>query len=151
MLTARRITMRKASIFLDPWYMAYSRVVMIACIIPQSGQDHWSIVVNDSPPSKKAVTKFVQSRALTTIVPKILTKLISDHHHRIKHSKQTHTCCSRYVEASTMFNISLTPTYMYAVNRTEMRDTGKNTHCICLRDCWKGGYMLLVRKHQRTA
>jgi hypothetical protein len=40
----RKTTKRKTNIFLDRWYMACKRVIMITCVMFQSSQYHWDTV-----------------------------------------------------------------------------------------------------------
>jgi hypothetical protein len=66
-----KLTMRKKSIFLDCWYMACNRVIIMTCMICQLlGQYHWGIAADsNSPPSMENTTKPVQSVTKPMIRP----------------------------------------------------------------------------------
>lgn len=68
-VTARKITTRETRIFLDCWYMAYSRTMMITCTIFQSSRHSWGTVTEYPPSNMVRTMKFVHVCTWKMIAP----------------------------------------------------------------------------------
>jgi hypothetical protein len=75
-LTAMKTTTRNISIFLDPWYMAYNRAIMMTCTMIQ-----WNHIAEvsqqHSPPIIATTTTLIQCRVMVIILPNKSCSLVT--------------------------------------------------------------------------
>lgn len=127
----RKVTTRNMSIFIDRWYMACSRVIMMTWTTFQSVYitKNWSWI--SSPPSMAFMTINVRHCMKPTIAPK---KTTTDEPRRTKSTKETHSCNSCYIGPTNW--LRLTPTIRVQLLGCEGTTPVHGTHFICERD-WR--------------
>jgi len=141
MFTARKT--RKMNMFLDLWYTACNRAIMMTCTMFQSSQYHRGIAAHR--PAWQLRPNLSHSMCSEWYC---LKHRISDHSHTgIKHSNSH--LSSHYVEPSSMVRISLTPSYE-CIQWMGMIIL-QNTHYICQRNQWHTYCVLPVRRIEHSA